>query len=33
MVTGILVVSFLIIFGMLGLLIWVLKKAYTRRSE
>jgi hypothetical protein len=33
MVTGILTVAFLIVFGMLGLLIWVLKKAYSQKHD
>jgi hypothetical protein len=33
MVTGILVGAFIIIFGMLGLLIWVLNKAYSHKHE
>jgi len=33
MVTGILVGAFIIIFGMLGLLIWVLNKAYSQKHE
>jgi heme/copper-type cytochrome/quinol oxidase subunit 4 len=30
---GVLIFGLLIVFGMLGLLIWVLRRAYSRRDE
>jgi hypothetical protein len=31
--TAVLIFGFIIVFGMLGLLIWVLNKAYSRKDD